>query len=334
MRKIVLLVICLLGSYTGYAQCSDPGTMPTDQQLVCAENIVNVSSNSFSLNEGDVLIYAVHTDAGGEAGTILAVNTDGSFNFVDLSADANYNTEYYISAVTGPDEDEDGIPDLENPCTRVAAGTPTVFLAPIRVERWAECNLLDNPPSYELNFTISGGLPEYDNAIEYDVQGSINESYSYSDAQTGVSISPGENEEYNLEVFDPLCAGEAAGVVTCSKCPAEDAAGAMSSFPRYACVGGSLSSTAINTNYDEARTLLYAFHSGSDTSLVNVIAFSDNGEFFYDDLKEKIILNQRYYISSVVALNDENGNPLLDTNDDDICLRTARGTPVSFCHSN
>ncbi|MFK7906068.1 MAG: T9SS type A sorting domain-containing protein [Chitinophagales bacterium] len=328
MRKIVLLVLSLFITYTGYAQCPDAGTMPSDQQLVCAENIVNLSSSNFSLGMNDVLVYAVHTSPTGTPGTILGINNTGSFNFTDLSDEASYNTEYYISAVAGPDEDGDGIPDLESDCLRVATGTPTVFLAPIVLERWADCNLIDL--DYEIHFTISGGLPEYDTGSQYSVTGIIGESYTFAQAQVGASVLLGENEEFFLDVNDDLCFGSIAGVVTCSKCPAEDAAGVMPSAPRYACTGGSISATANNTNFDAARSLVYALHSGSDTSLVNVIAFNNTGEFLYDDIKEDILLNQRYYISAVVALNDNNGDPLLDISDDEICLRTAKGTPVSF----
>ncbi|MGB1242223.1 MAG: T9SS type A sorting domain-containing protein [Chitinophagales bacterium] len=328
MRKIVLLVLSLFITYTGYAQCPDAGTMPSDQQLVCAENILSLSSSNFSLGMNDVLVYAVHTSPTGTPGTILGINNTGSFNFTDLSDEANYNTEYYISALAGPDEDGDGTPDLESDCLRVAPGTPTVFLAPIIVERWADCNLLDQ--GYEIHFMISGGLPEYDSGSQYTVAGVIGESYTYSQAQGGISTPLTENDEYFLDVNDDLCFGSIAGTVTCTKCPPEDAAGVMPSASKYACIGGSISATTSNTNFDVARSLVYALHSGSDTSLVNVIAFNNTGEFFYDDIKEDILLNQRYYISAVIALNDDDGEPLLDTNDDDICLRTAKGTPISF----
>jgi len=328
MRKIVLLVLSLFITYTGYAQCPDAGTMPSDQQLVCAENIVNLSSSNFSLGMNDVLVYAVHTSPTGTPGTILGINNTGSFNFTDLSDEASYNTEYYISALAGPDEDGNGIPDLESDCLRVAAGTPTVFLAPIVVDRWADCNLIDQ--GYEIHFTISGGLPEYDSDSQYTVAGVISETYTFTLAQAGISTPLTENDEYFLDVNDDLCFGNVAGTVTCTKCPSEDAAGVMSSTPKYACIGSSISATSNNPNFDVARSLVYALHSGSDTSLVNVIAINNTGEFFYEDIKEDILLNQRYYISAVVALNDDNGNPLLDTNDDEICLRTAKGTPISF----
>lgn len=330
MRKIFLLVICLLSLSLGYAQCPDPGTMPSDQQLVCAENRVNLSSSSFSLNEGDVLVYAVHTSPTGEAGTILGISDMGNFSFADLSEDASYNTEYYVSAIAGPDADNDGIPDLGDDCTRVAEGTPTVFLAPIVIERWASCNLLVESAPYEITFMVSGGLPEYNNGVEYIFGGVLNDVYAYEDARAGITVQLNENDEYLLEVSDELCLGLVSGTVTCSKCPAEDAAGTLSNTPRYACEGGSFKITAMNTNFDAARSLVYALHSGSDTSLVNVLAINKTGEFFYEDLKDKISLNKRYFISSVVGLNDDNGEPLIDPTNDDLCVRVAKGTPVTF----
>ncbi|MGB1241339.1 MAG: T9SS type A sorting domain-containing protein [Chitinophagales bacterium] len=330
MRKIVLLAICLLSVSLGYAQCPDPGTMPGDQQLVCAENRVNLSSSSFSLNEGDVLVYAVHTSPTGEAGTILGISDMGDFSFSDLSEDASYNIEYYVSAIAGPDMDGDGVPDLGDDCTIIAMGTPTVFLAPIVIERWASCNLLVESAPYQINFMVSGGLPEYNNAVEYTFAGVLNDIYTYEDAQAGISHQLNENDEYILEVSDELCFSMISGTVTCSKCPAEDAAGTLSSIPKYACEGGSFQITAMNTNFDAARSLVYAFHSGSDTSLVNVLAINETGEFSYEDLKDKISLNQRYFISSVVGLNDDNGEPLIDPTNDDLCVRVAKGTPVTF----
>ncbi len=330
MRKIVLLIICLFVSHSIFAQCPDPGTMPSDEKLVCAENSVNLTSSNFSLGMGDVLVYAVHTSATGTAGDILAVSGDGNFNFADLSGEASYNTEYYVSAIAGPDNDGDGIPDLNDPCVRIATGTPTVFLAPIVLDRWADCNLEDG--SYILNFTISGGLPEYDSGSNYNVFGTFAANLSYSQAQEGRSAPLSENDEYNFEVLDGFCSGMANGSVTCTKCPAEDAAGTMSQFPRYSCIGGSLSSVASNPNFDAARAQLYALHLGSDTSLVNVIGYNETGEFQYDDVKEDVVVGQRYYISSVIALKDENNEPILTPSgpDDDICLKVAVGTPVAF----
>lgn len=333
MRKIVLLVICLFVSHSIFAQCPDSGTMPSDEQLICAGNSVNLSSTNFSLGMGDVLVYAVHTSATGTAGDILAVSEDGNFDFEDLANGAGYNTEYYVSAIAGPDNDGDGMPDLDDPCLHIAVGTPAVFLAPIILDRWADCNLEDG--SYILNFTISGGLPEYDSGSEYSVFGTFAENLSYTQAQDGRSAPLSENDEYNFEIFDDLCSGMANGSVTCTKCPAEDAAGTMSPFPRYSCIGGSLSSTANNTNFDVARTQLYALHLGSDTTLVNVIAYNNTGEFQYDDIKDDIVVGQRYYISSVVALKDESNQPILIPSgpDDDICLKVAIGTPVAFVES-
>ena len=94
---------------------------------ISCTGIVSATATDFVIDEGSVLIYALHTSADTIPGDILAANTTGTF---DLSSTPGVveGVTYYISAVVGRDEDGDGnIDDLTNYCTRVAAGAPVVY---------------------------------------------------------------------------------------------------------------------------------------------------------------------------------------------------------------
>lgn len=73
----------------------------------------------------------MHTASGNRLGTVLAINPDGNF---DITSAHGLQVEpiYYISAVAGP-LNTNGNVDFGSPCTRVAPGTPVVFLLPIEL---------------------------------------------------------------------------------------------------------------------------------------------------------------------------------------------------------
>lgn len=108
--------------------CSYPGTTPSDTVFVCYGETAWVQTQDTVLLNGDVLAYVLHTNPGLSLGSALAFNNTGVFDANQI-AELTFTQTYYISAITGPDEDNDGMPDPDNPCTLLALGTPVVFLS-------------------------------------------------------------------------------------------------------------------------------------------------------------------------------------------------------------
>lgn len=196
---------------------SDPGTMSADTQFACDGETVSATSTSFSLADGDVLGYVLHTSATAELGTILASNTSGTFA---MSAGISTNTEYYVSAVAGPEGSPAGFPDLDHPCLVTNAGTPVVFLKEVVIDTDHSCDDI----TYELSvvFNIRGGLPEFDAFAEYTVTGSFLGSVPFGE-NNQIGPYPG-GESYSLTAMDALgCAASPVGVdsVDCKNTPIE-----------------------------------------------------------------------------------------------------------------
>lgn len=148
---------------------ANPGNMPTDTQILCAGESSNVSASGSVLGNGDVLAYVLHTLPNDVLGTILAVNTSGGIFNLNSSPSINTYTTYYISAVAGPEGSTPGVPDFTNPCTKIAPGTPVLFLAPVTFGVNEFCDWTVG--EYHLVFTVMGGYPQYNPSFIYTIQG-------------------------------------------------------------------------------------------------------------------------------------------------------------------
>ncbi len=143
------------GGCTGNA-----GTMSTILKYICHNNTTNVSTFGQTVSDNDVLTYALHTSSDNTLGAISATNSTGSFTYADA---AETLTTYYISPIVGPDSDGDGVPELDNPCTSIAAGTPVLFLNDISVTvDWEVVTGDVVPNNIDITIILDGGLPESD----------------------------------------------------------------------------------------------------------------------------------------------------------------------------
>lgn len=176
----------------------DAGTMPPDLQVVCAEDEVSAVSNGDAvLEEGQVLVYALHTSPTDVAGTILALNETGTFGFADL-AGGEYYVEYYISAVVGF-PDANGIPILDDFCTVVAPGTPVLFLAPLTIIVDEFCDWLTG--EYNITAAPQGGLPQYDSTASYMVTGDFFGDLVFGESIT-IIIPEGLTDVFSFNLSD------------------------------------------------------------------------------------------------------------------------------------
>lgn len=177
---------------------AEAGTMPADLQIVCSNQQVTITNfGDEILEEGQGLYYILHTNAGETAGTVLAQNTTGTFDFGQLNGAEYYNT-YYISAVASL-PDGNGGPLLSDPCIDIAAGTPVVFLAPITLEVDEYCDWLTG--DYHVVIAPQGGYPGYDAASEYTIMGDF-----FGNMTIGTSMEivfpEGSTTTYLFEVSD------------------------------------------------------------------------------------------------------------------------------------
>ena len=194
---------------------SDPGTMP-DAQFVCDGASLSIASVNPVIAEGQGLTYVMHTASGNSLGTVLAINPDGNFDITSAPG-LQVNTIYYISAVAGP-LNTNGNVDFGSPCTRVAPGTPVVFLLPIKLTVKDYC---DNVSTlFTLQVSVSGGLPAYDPANEvYNITGEYMGALQYNE---NVTLGPFDNAiTYVLTATDAAgCLGVDSRFVECLKGPA------------------------------------------------------------------------------------------------------------------
>lgn len=166
----------------------DAGTMePTDLQIVCADGTVSATTGSTFLEEGQVLNYILHTSADTTSGTILGINTTGTFTFPE---DGEYYTTYYISAVVSF-LDLNGNIDFEDDCTVIANGSPVLFLAPVELLVDEFCDLQTG--DFYVTAQVKGGFPEYNNDAVYTIAGDFAGELAFMETFTLVFPENGQN---------------------------------------------------------------------------------------------------------------------------------------------
>lgn len=102
------------------------GAMSLTQIDVCESQQATATYNGGFFDDGnDILMYILHTNAALPLGTILAWSATPTFGFQGAMT---IGTTYYISAIAG-NNDGTGQVDLNDPCMKVAQGTPVVFHA-------------------------------------------------------------------------------------------------------------------------------------------------------------------------------------------------------------
>lgn len=199
---------------------ADAGIMPSTDAVnpICAGDVTLFNTTGSNLGDDDVLIYVLHDSATTELGTVLAVNINAG-TFDPLSGENILtNTVYYISAVVGPDDDNDGIPDSNNECTVVALGTPVVFLEPL--ELLFDINCDEQTGDAMVFATVSGGYPAFDSNGTYSVSGSFNVELQLPTNSFSFNAADGDMISFDLTDGFCLIQSETKEVV-CTKNPIE-----------------------------------------------------------------------------------------------------------------
>lgn len=198
---------------------ANAGTMPTQQQVVCSGETVGATTTGAVVDNGNVLAYYLHTNAGDALGQVLASNGGGTFAYTD-NATLQYNTTYYISAVAGPDSG-DGTPILNSGCTDVANGTPVVFLSPVVITVNEDCDW--SIGDYTVVILPNGGYGSFNPDNEYAVTGTITETLANGQTASVVFTSSQTPNNYEFTAVDDLgCVGNAAAdFPICLKTPIE-----------------------------------------------------------------------------------------------------------------
>jgi len=175
---------------------NNPGIMPTGIAVACWGQTISTTSLNSALAPGDILVYALHD---GTASTIYDVNSTGIF-VNDGTLPTNV-VNMYVSAVVGPDNDGDGIPDLTDPCTSaILPGQPVRLLEEIVISSTTYCNPVDY--TYTVTFTIDGGYPTFpnNNSANYNVTGDWSGT-----AEAGMTYTFGplaDDASYTINVLD------------------------------------------------------------------------------------------------------------------------------------
>ena len=163
-----------------YCYCCLPiltGEMPEDTLFICSADIENtpIQMSYTILDDNNTIVYGIYPadTEGDDAETPIAFNPDGIFNPAEIEG-LNYNTIYYVSAVSGMDYNLDAYPDNIDECRERKGKTPVIYYE----EGNCECGqtlpnilLLDIDISsagfYVLKFSVSGGTPyDYGYIIE------------------------------------------------------------------------------------------------------------------------------------------------------------------------
>lgn len=173
-----------------------PGTMPTALQTGCYTDVVTATTVGESLTTGQHLFYAVATNSNDIAGSIVALNTTGTFGFNDI-ANAMYYQTYYIVAIVA--FAENGFPLLDDGCTRISNTSPILFIAPVSYEIDESCDFITGV--YSITLAPTGGYPQYDNISTYSIVGDYQGELAYGESFSH-SFEEGETDQYSFIITD------------------------------------------------------------------------------------------------------------------------------------
>ena len=147
------------GQYSCPLLClTDAGEMDTTVLYPCDNTPFTAThlGNEY-LVAGDTLEFILHTNNDTTIGTILDRNLDGTFSFLPGSMD--YEIPYYVSAVAGPKLN--GMVDLDDICSSVAAGQPVFFFEPVTLHIQVPTILTCQAPISHLEGAIDGGSGQF-----------------------------------------------------------------------------------------------------------------------------------------------------------------------------
>lgn len=211
------------------------GLLSADTLFVCAADTITISNPTASPNPStDIFVYIVHEKTVGANGEDTIGHILGTFKADSLDnptvsltqanlPTAETNKVYYVTAITGFDSDNDGLPDAEYGCFDIAnttdesiIGTPIVFLEAITITHETYCDIFEG--IFRLTFTLSGGLPAFDSTKLYEVIGLENGAFVEQDTivtgafsqedTTILTFVPDHEILWSLLVTDDLCNSE------------------------------------------------------------------------------------------------------------------------------
>lgn len=271
----------------------DPGDMPDDQIILCDGESTNLTASNVSLEPGSILGYILHTSPNDQIGTVVASGSTGVFA-LNSSPNILANTVYYVSSVAGPEGDTPGVPDLSNGCTRIAPGTPVVFLLPLelRVDEYCDWNALPNGIFY-LAVHPTGGYPAYDPTALYQVSGEINQMLPPGgSAQTSIEGSQ-STQSYDFTLTDGTnCVVEKGNTFICYKTPVE-----LLSFTGKATANGNLIQWVTASEFDNDYFTLERSANGQQFATITTVpgAGTSTTQLYYNYLDKNAPQGKSYY---------------------------------------
>jgi len=155
MLRYIYVILFFLLKCTPYlqGQCN-PGEMPDTILYTCEGEFAEALAFNSEVFSGCILAYTLHDFGGGFLSNPLDINLTGSFEM----GEAYFDEIYYICAVAGPDEDNDGLPDFDHPDTQISYGTEVQFLKENLFELDFQCSENDGSINIALNL-IDGVNP-------------------------------------------------------------------------------------------------------------------------------------------------------------------------------
>ncbi|MEO6133422.1 MAG: hypothetical protein ABIQ02_16390, partial [Saprospiraceae bacterium] len=238
---------------------------------ICAGSGFTVVPNGNELLDGnDVLEFILHTNPGGQLGTIIAISSTPTFSF---PGNVILGQTYYVSAVAGSNNGF-GLVDLNDPCLSVSQGIPIVFYEPT-VSITPGGNLCANECYvFQVQFT---GFAPFNLMYAVNAGGNITNLILASNTNlSSVTICPadfgfssGQLQIYPTNLTDDNCSVDYAFPViqTLNVLP-----NPVNNLIQTLCTGESI--TVNGTVYDQSNptgtdTLLHAAVNGCD-SIINI----------------------------------------------------------------
>lgn len=171
----------------------------SDLQTVCSGTSISVIALNALVDANNpedpnsTLVYVLHTSATSQVGDVLVLVTtnslegdieDGTISYAEaIAGEAIPGVTYYVSAVVGPDNDGDGIPDeLGDECTVVAEGLAVVFTEGFNVSINVDVDCDDDTGIATITASVTGG--------------GAGTSYNVSGIFTGVVV---DGEDFTIE---------------------------------------------------------------------------------------------------------------------------------------
>jgi len=153
---IILNFLLSFLSYRLSAQC-DPGIMSDSKVFVCEDEFTNVSADETEITENCALGYVLLDNSAGELLDPVDFNSSGTFT----QGSAEFDRTYYVFSVAGPDEDNDGLPELDNPLIQISIiSTEVVFLGKPKITITQICDVSLGVSQF--SFVVDGGFPGFD----------------------------------------------------------------------------------------------------------------------------------------------------------------------------